>query len=117
MSVFPKFIIEYDDLVGNILIIAKCTFHKQLASDVKLVRGGGWYNFDRDTNTFTLSGESEDFGRAKLEDIQDCIMRGQVYNSYIMHRSFKSYNFKYRNVYGETIDLINPNAVKNEAGI
>jgi hypothetical protein len=114
MSVFPKFIIEYDDLVGNILIIAKCTYHKQLASDVSLIRGGGWFSFDSETKTFTLSGESHDFGRAKLEDIQDCIMRGQVYSSYAMGRSFKTFNFKYKDQCGETIDLINPNACKDE---
>lgn len=114
MSVFPKFIIEYDDLVGNILIIAKCTFHKQLASDVKLVRGGGWFHYDRDSNTFTLFGKSEDFGRAKLEDIQDCIMQGHVYSSYAMGRTFKDHNFKYRNEYHEVIDLINPHVAKDE---
>lgn len=35
-DVFPKFIVE-----GNELIIGKCTFHKQLATDPAKVKGGG----------------------------------------------------------------------------
>ena len=69
MDVFPKFIIETDDQEGDCLIVAKCTYHKQLATDITKVKGGGWWTLDRDNSIFTLSGDSHVFGRAKIEDI------------------------------------------------
>lgn len=35
MDAFPKFIIETDDQKGDCLIVAKCTYHKQLATDMR----------------------------------------------------------------------------------
>lgn len=46
MDVYPKFIIETDPELGDCLIVSKCTFHKQLATDVNAVKGG-WYVYDR----------------------------------------------------------------------
>lgn len=79
MDVFPKFIIETDDQEGDCLIVAKCTYHKQLATDITKVKGGGWQALDRDNSIFTLSGDSHDFGRAKIEDIASCVQRKKFF--------------------------------------
>lgn len=103
MDVFPKFIIETDES-GDYLVIAKCTYHKQLAYDISKVKGGGWWSMKDDT--FTLFGDSHDFGRAKLEDIEECIKKGRVYSSYLQTRSLaKDFKFKYRDQVGDIIDL------------
>ena len=74
--VFSKFIVE-----GNNLIMAKCTYHKQLATDKTKVKGGGWFKFDADKRAFIFGGESHDFGRAKVEDIKNCIESDNIYNN------------------------------------
>jgi len=66
MDVFPKFIIEADDELGDLLIIGKCTYHKQLASDISKIKGGGWWRMDKDKGEMVLNGDSHDFGRAKV---------------------------------------------------
>ena len=99
MDVFPKFIIE-----GENLIIAKCTYHKELAEDVSLVRGGGWWS--KKDDSFTLFGKSEDFGTASLEDIQECILKGNVFtNSFLTHSIADKYSFYYRDQCGEIYTL------------
>lgn len=79
MDVFAKFIIETDDDLGDCLIIAKCTYHNQLATDPTKVKGGGWWTFK--DNTYTLKGESHEFGKAKLDDIKKCIEAGNVFRN------------------------------------
>ncbi len=50
-------------------------------------------------------GDSEDFGRAELEDIQAAIENHQVYtNKYCTHDISTKYNFKYKQG-SEIIDL------------
>jgi hypothetical protein len=106
MDVFPKFIIETDDELGDCLIIAKCTYHKQLVTDKTKVKGGGWWSRDNDTNTFILHGDSGDFGRAKFEDIQKCVQSGNVYtNPYVTHSIANKHNFVYKDECGEITDL------------
>lgn len=75
--VYQKFIIETDDIIGDCLIIAKCTYHKQLATDISKVKGGGMWT--KKDSTITLFGESHDFGKANIEDIQKCIDEDKVY--------------------------------------
>lgn len=106
MDVFPKFIIETDNEEGDCLIIAKCTFHKELATDTTKVKGGGWWKLK--DNVFTLHGESVDFGRAKIEDITDCIKRGKVYSSKALIRNLieMGYAFRYQDESGEYYDLM-----------
>jgi len=107
MDVFPKFIIETDEQEGNILIIGKCTFHKQLATDIAKVKGGGWWTLDKENNTFTLYGESSDFGRSTFENIQDCVRRRKVFSSAALVRNFceQGFKFQYRNECGEIYNL------------
>lgn len=106
MEVFPKFIIETITEHGDCLIIGKCTYHKQLVFDKQNVKGGGWWALDKEANTFTLFGDSSDFGKAKLEDIANCINSNNVYDSRRLRRNLSAtFNFDYKNEYGEIIDL------------
>ncbi len=99
IDVFPKFIVE-----GNNLIIAKCTFHKQLVTDKEQVKGGGMWEWDRDKNEFLLYGDSTDFGEASTEDIKACIESGNVFLSYSGGRNV-SHNSFYLNTGSEIIKL------------
>lgn len=106
MDVFPKFIIETDAEEGDCLIIAKCTYHKQLAVDLTKVKGGGWWELDSETQTFTLFGESDFFGRATIEDISKCVEQGKVFRTLaLLGNLTEDHKFKYRDVSGETFDL------------
>jgi hypothetical protein len=101
-DVFPKFIVE-----GNNLIIAKCTYHKDLVTDKEQVKGGGWWKFDTETKTFTLSGESFDFGSADVEDIRKCIEAGNVWSDNMQIQNITDgYRFQYqRTIFDEIIKL------------
>ena len=79
MDIFPKFIIETDDDLGDCLIISKCTYHKELVIDPTKVKGGGWFRFEN--GAFTLYGESHDLGAATFEDIKRCVESGNVYSN------------------------------------
>ncbi len=106
MDVFPKFIIETNNELGDVLIIAKCTYHKQLATDIEKVKGGGWWTLDRDNSIFTLHGDSHDFGMAKIEDLKTCISSGNVFlNSRLRNSISNEFDFKYENQVGEIFDL------------
>ena len=88
---FPKFIVEDD-----CLILAKCTYHKQLARDKENVVGGGWFEYDSENNVFILSKTSGDFGKAKFEDIKKCIDLGNMFfNSRRTRRIKKTTKFLY----------------------
>lgn len=77
MDVFPKFIVEDD-----CLIVGKCTYHKQLAANIKNVKGGGWWKYKREEKELHLYGESDDFGPASIEDIKACLSAGNLFWSY-----------------------------------
>lgn len=87
-DVFPKFIVE-----GNCLIIAKCTYHKELVTDKEKVKGGGLWKWDREKKEITLYGSSFDFGRASTEDIKTCIEAGNVFLSYEGGRNVSDQSF------------------------
>jgi hypothetical protein len=96
MDVFPKFIIETDDLLGDCIIIAKVTRHYQIVVNKDKVKGGGWFKMNKATNTITLHGESDQFGRATLEDITNCINKGNVFTTpSCIHSIAYSWNFDY----------------------
>lgn len=104
--VFPKFIIETDDQEGDCIILAKCTYHKELVTDNTKVKGGGWWNFNDDNTEIHLHGKSEDFGYAKFEDILNCIRNKKVFSSRALTRNISdNYKFFYRNEYYELIEL------------
>jgi len=101
---FPKFIIE-----DNCLIMSRVSLHEHLAINKKLVKGGGWYDYDAETKTYTFKGKSIEFGAATVEDIRKCIENKSVYtNKYKSHNISDGFKFKYDggNVfYNEIIDL------------
>jgi hypothetical protein len=106
MEVYPKFIIETDEQDGDCLIISKCTYHRQLVTINEKVKGGGWWTLDRDNKIFTLFGQSEEFGRAKIEDIADCVQRKKVFsNAALVDNLTHEYKFRYKNEVGELTDL------------
>jgi hypothetical protein len=103
MDVFQKFIIE-----NGSLIIAKCTYHKQLVIDKENVKGGGWWTRNSETKTFTLFGDSHDFGMASIEDIKKCIDDDLVfYNPYSDISMAGKFNFNYRDQLGNITELKN----------
>jgi hypothetical protein len=94
MEVFPKFIIETDDLLGDCLILSTCVYHKDLVTDKTKVKGGGFWVLK--ANMFIFSGESHDFGKARFEDIRNCVESGKVYtNSRLMYSIAKEFSFGY----------------------
>lgn len=98
MTKFPKFII-----LDEVLILSKVEYHKDILLDkvdpVKekaRVKGGGWFVFKPETNTYIFGGESHDFGAAKLEDIQKAVDEGNVFtNIQLMYSIAGKHNFAY----------------------
>lgn len=89
MDVFPKFIIE-----GDSLIIGKVTYHKQLVTEPEKVKGGGWFRYLQQTDTFVFYGSSHDLGSAKFDDIKKCVESGKVFDRHRDDRLIK-HNFAY----------------------
>lgn len=88
---FPKFIIEDDKL-----ILMKVKYHKDIATDVTKVIGGGQFHYNHDTNTFTFSGSSHDFGGVTEEKIRKCIESNNVYSCKSLRRNItKMHKFIY----------------------
>tara|TARA_R110000796_G_scaffold118353_4_gene231979 strand:- start:3454 stop:3753 length:300 start_codon:yes stop_codon:yes gene_type:complete len=88
--VYFKFIIESENL-----IMAKCTYHKQLAKNKEQVKGGGWFRYDEDKKAFILGGSSYDFSYAKVEDIKKCIEDNKVYGNVRLTRNMSNHKFMY----------------------
>lgn len=106
MAVFSKFIVEKLFKLGDCLIIAKCTHHKQLCFDNTKVKGGGWWTLDRENLVFTLFGDSHDFGMADIKDIANCVQNKKVFSSPTLNRNFTdTFTFLYRNENDEIFDL------------
>ena len=97
-DVFPKFIIEE----GN-LIISRVTFHREAASDISLVSGGGWFHMSEDKTSIRLYGESEQFGKATLEECQKAVSEGNVYTNYMCTHSIAN---KFKITYDTGSELI-----------
>lgn len=94
-DIFPKFIIETDDELGDCLILSNCTYHNELVTDKSKVKGGGWFILKND-KTFIFKGDSHEFGRASMEDIKNCIDKGNVFtNPILAYPIADQYNFAY----------------------
>ena len=105
-DIYPKFIIETYDQQGDCMILGKCTFHKEMAADLTKIKGGGWWELDRDKSLFTLYGDSYDFGKAKIRDIANCVQRKRVFSNRRMYRNYTvEFTFQYRDESGNIIDL------------
>ena len=100
MDKFPKFILE-----DGCLILSKVSYHKELVTEKEKVRGGGWFRFDLEAKTCLLSGESHEFGRCRLEEVEKAVAEGKVYTNVYMTHSIAG-DFKFRFDRGsEIVDL------------
>ncbi len=96
MDIFPKFIIEEDEELGNCLILSKVTFHRDIATNLDKVKGGGMFQYDNESNSFVFHGKSDQFGYAKLEDIKECVQSGKVFtNPTLTHNISERHSFYY----------------------
>jgi hypothetical protein len=104
MSVFQKFIIENDPEDGMYMVLAKCTFHKQLAHNTENVLGGGsWEKFE---NEITLFGQSHDFGPCTLDDIKYVIENKKVFpHAYSDRNLSDKFTFIWQEPNGDQINL------------
>lgn len=94
MDLYPKYIIEVHEELGKCLILSNCTYHKELVTNKERILGGGWFKLDGDV--FTFHGKSQDFGRAKIEDVKECIVNNNVYvNKYLTHSIADKFKFRY----------------------
>ena len=104
-DVFQKFIIENDPEDGLYMVLAKCTFHKQLAHNTENVLGGGsWELFE---NEITLFGQSHDFGPCDLEDLKYVVQNQKVFTSSTLIRNLSDkFTFIWQDIdYGTKINL------------
>jgi len=91
MDLFPKFIIED----GN-LILGKVMKHRHLVTDKEKVKGGGWFRFNSETNTFIFYESSVDFGKVTFENISNCVKNKKVFtNKLLTHDISGKHNFSY----------------------
>lgn len=91
MDLYPKFIIE-----DGCLILQKVSYHKDIATDITKVKGGGWFRFEHDNKRFVFHSQSEDFGKATIEDIKLAIDNKEVYtNKYKTINIAEKYKFAY----------------------
>lgn len=90
MEKFPKFIIE-----GENLILRKVNFHHEIATDKSKVKGGGWFKFKSETNTFILFGDSHDFGKASFDDVKKCVEAGKVFYDRLTRNISATHKFSY----------------------
>ena len=103
--VFPKFLI-----IDDKLLIAKVTYHKEMVTNKEnVIKGGGWFKFNADKGIFTLYGQSEDFGPAKLEDIKSCVDANEVYNGRLRdhHKLSSNFTILYEDEYTGEITTLN----------
>lgn len=81
-----KFII-YD---GSIRL-GHVDFHKELAPEKTLIKGGGWWSYDKDNDIMYLYSESMDFGFVTREDLINAIHTGMLRPSFDNTRFFHSF--------------------------
>ncbi len=91
MEKFPKFIIE-----DGKLILMKVTYHHEIVTNKDKVKGGGWFKYLQQTDTFLFYGDSNDFGKATIEDIRAAVENKQVYSGKLAdHNISERHNFGY----------------------
>lgn len=101
MEKLPKFVIED----GNIVMM-KVLFHKEIVNDTTKVKGGGWFSYNRETNTFVFFGESEDFKKYDLEELIKAVEAGRIYtNKYHIRSIADRHNFAYTATNGSIIPI------------
>ena len=93
-NLFPKYIIETDDELGDCLIMGKCGYHKELATFYDNVKGGGWFRFN--DGIFTFYGESHQFGHTSVEEVKLAVNNDRVFtNPLLTHSIATKFKFCY----------------------
>lgn len=96
-----KYIVQKDDFSGLHIIIGKCVFHKELSGNIRNIISGGWWELDEKTKTFTLYGKSEQFGRASLAEVCECVDSKKIYGDRQLIKNLTDeYNFQYKSIGG-----------------
>lgn len=112
MPVYPKFIIETDTNSSDCLFISRVNYHKELVSNIKNVKGGGWWTLNEKTRTFTLYGESLEFGRAKVKDIINCVKNNNIIlDGSLSKINVTNYIFNYKDDLGEILNFSTPDQI------
>lgn len=77
-------------------ILSKVSYHRDIANNIYKVKGGGLFIFDDKAKTFTLYGESFEFGKASPEDIEKCIEKKLIFtNNSLTYSIADKYKFIY----------------------
>jgi len=111
MDVFQKFLIQDDNELGACIILAKCTFHKQLATPPESnIHGGGQWMFENEGSfSIILYGSSHDYGYPKIDKMKEAIRNDNVYTSKSLALKISArlpdVKYRYQKPNGEFIDL------------
>jgi len=106
MDLFKKFVIEDGPEDGMYMVVAKCTYHKQLAFNIDNIKGGGMWEANDEYKQITLFGTSDQFGDCSLIDIMECVNNGKVFSSYTLSNNLlENFSFKYKYLDGKIIEL------------
>lgn len=81
-----KFII-YD----NHIRLGHVDFHKELGPDKSLIKGGGWWHWDKEKDIMYLYSSSADFGYVNRETLIDAIENGMMRPSLQKTKFFHSF--------------------------
>jgi len=108
-QLFPKFIIE-----SGCLVMMKVTYHSQIVKDKAKVKGGGWFYFDSSSKSYIFYGDSEDFGKATLEDIKECVWNDKVFRNPPKNRSLAGH---YKFYYDSGVEIIELKKKPASAGL
>ncbi len=87
-ELYPKFV-----LVDSGLIIARCTYHRDIVPAGEKCYGGGWWI--RKDNTFTLYSSSTKFGYADLKVVQKHLDEGNVFLNSRMTNQLNVENYQF----------------------
>jgi hypothetical protein len=85
-----KFIL-YDGTSGLHIRLGHVDFHLELGPDKSLIKGGGWWHFDKENDIMYLYSCSSDFGFVNREDLIDAIENGLLRPSLEKTRFFHSF--------------------------
>lgn len=75
---------------GNI-VIGHVDFHAELGRDKSLIKGGGWWNHDKENDIMYLYSKSMDFGQVKREELVNAIQNGLMRPSFQKTKFFHSF--------------------------
>lgn len=75
---YKKFIIYGCPHAGDHIRLGHVDFHKELGPDKSLIKGGGWWYFDKEKDIMYLYSSSQDFGYVKREDLINAIENGML---------------------------------------